>query len=100
MACERYVFDVIMRHAGAVMVEQVGLISMAFTGYGMIYAFWLEQGTLRRDLEPRLLTEGILAFAVQAMVPKFFAFHNSESLQDRLRSYLAVCLSPPANTAG
>ncbi len=96
MTCERYVFDLIMRSSGAAAVETVGQISTTFGRQGAIVGSWIAQGDFRKDVSPRLLSEGVLAFAVQAMGLKFCALHQDQSMETRLRAYLEAWLTPKA----
>jgi AcrR family transcriptional regulator len=95
MTCERYVFDVILRYSGAAAVEEIGHIAMTFERQERIVAAWLAAGSFRRDVSPTLLSEGVQAFCVQSMALHFCALHNTESLDDRLLTYLKAWLAPP-----
>lgn len=99
MSCERYVFDVILRHSGAAARQEIGPIAMTFERQARVIAQWLAAGPCRRDVDVGLLAEGVQAFAVQAMALNFCAVHNDVSLHDRLRPYLAAWLMPSTQPA-
>lgn len=94
MTSERYIFDLILRYSGAAAIEKVGDISMTFERHVKVVSSWLAVGPFRDDFSPKLLAEGVQAFLVQAMALKFCALHNSESLEDRLLTYLKAWLTP------
>ncbi len=94
MTSERYIFDLILRYSGAAAIEKVGDISMTFERHVKVVSSWLAVGPFRDDISPKLLAEGVQAFLVQAMALKFCALHNSESLEDRLLTYLKAWLTP------
>ncbi|MCZ4256346.1 TetR/AcrR family transcriptional regulator [Sulfitobacter sp. G21635-S1] len=94
MTCERYVFDVILRHSGAALAEEIGPIATTFVRQAEVVAAWLDQGPFRRDVSPDLLAEGVQAFATQAMALHFCALHNAVPLDQRLRPYLSAWLQP------
>lgn len=96
MTCERYVFDVILRYSGAAAVEEIGRIASTFYRQGHVLAAWMEDSPFRKDIGPELLSEGVQAFAVQAMALNFCALHASEHLENRLRTYLKAWLTPAA----
>jgi AcrR family transcriptional regulator len=97
MTCERYVFDVILRYSGAAAVEEIGHIATTFGRHERIVADWIAAGPFRRDVSPQLLSEGVQAFSVQSMALHFCALHNTQSLHDRLLTYLRAWLVlPPA----
>lgn len=90
MTCERYVFDVILRHSGAAAKEEIGAIARTFTRQVEIMARWLADGPFRTDVPAPLLASGVQAFMVHAMALHFCAVHQGEPMPDRLRSYLDV----------
>lgn len=94
MTCERYVFDVILRHSGAAGVEEIGPIAMTFGRQIQILESWLSGGRFRQDIPAELQAEGVHAFMLQAMATKFCALHNANSIQDRLIPYLKAWLTP------
>ncbi|WP_197916763.1 TetR/AcrR family transcriptional regulator [Thiosulfatihalobacter marinus] len=94
MTCERYVFDVILRHSGAAARAEIGPIATTFGRQIEIMIPWLERGPFRKDVAGDLLAEGIQAFAVQAMALKFCALHNDTDLRARLAQYLDAWLMP------
>ena len=94
MTCERYVFDVILRHSGAAGVEEIGPIATTFGRQIAILEGWLSGGRFRQDISAELQAEGVHAFMLQAMATKFCALHNANSIQDRLGPYLKAWLTP------
>ena len=94
MTCERYVFDVILRHSGAAAVEEIGPIAMTFGRQIAILESWLSAANFRQDISAELQAEGVHAVMLQAMATKFCALHNSNSIQDRLNPYLKAWLKP------
>lgn len=95
MTCERYVFDVILRHSGAAAREEIGPIAMTFERFITVVANWIAQGEFRQDAEPGILAEGVQSFAVNAMALHFCALHSNLTVQDRLTPYLELWLLPP-----
>ncbi len=98
MTCERYVFDVILRHSGAAAIEDVGPIAATFGRQVDVMARWLSASPFRPDISIELQAEGIQAFMLQAMATNFCALHNAQSIQDRLLPYLEAWLLPGATT--
>lgn len=96
MTCERYVFDVILRHSGAAAVEEIGPIAATFGRQIEILEGWLAGARFRQDISAELQAEGVHAFMLQAMATKFCALHNANSIKDRLRPYLKAWLTPAA----
>jgi AcrR family transcriptional regulator len=94
MTCERYVFDLIIRHSGAAAIEEIGAIAMAFGKFDAVLAQWFEKAGFRPMVDPHLLAEGVQAFAVQAMALNFCAINSQRPLEDRLRDYLVAWLEP------
>lgn len=94
MTCERYVFDVILRHSGAAAIEEIGPIAATFGRQVEVLARWLGATPFRRDIAIELQAEGIQAFMLQAMATNFCALHNAQSLNDRLLPYLKAWLLP------
>lgn len=94
MACERYVFDVILRRSGAAAVEEIGAIAMTFGRQAEVVSAWLSGGSFRKDLSPELMADGIQAFLVQAIALEFCALHRGQGLGDRFKSYLQAWLMP------
>jgi len=97
MACERYVFDVILRYSGAAKVEKIGAIANTFGRQVEILEYWLSKHKFRNDISVELQAEGIQAFMIQAIALKFCALHTTQSPQERLTSYLAAWLMPVCN---
>lgn len=98
MTSERYVFDVIVRHSGAAVKEEIGPIAQTFDRTIEIASQWLAKGNFRKDVSEVLLAEGIQAFAVQAMALHFCAINNKEEMYSRFKTYLQAWLIPsPAN---
>ncbi len=58
MTCERYVFDVILRHSGVAAIEEIGPIAATFERFVTVMAGWIAQGPFRRDADPAVLAEG------------------------------------------
>lgn len=94
MTCERYVFDVILRHSGSAAKEEIGPIAATFGRHGEVVAEWLARGPFRRDVDPGMLAEGVQAFSVQAMALEFCALHNDVAVEQRLQGYLEAWLTP------
>lgn len=94
MTCERYVFDLIMRHSGATAIEEIGPIAATFGRMLDIFTGWLEDLPCRQDISAELQAEGVHAFMLQAMATQFCALHNATSFRDRLVPYLRAWLTP------
>lgn len=94
MTCERYVFDLIIRHSGAAAIADIGPIAMAFGKFDAVLSQWFERAGFRPTVDPHLLAEGVQAFAVQAMALNFCAINGKRPLEDRLRDYLIAWLEP------
>ena len=94
MTCERYVFDLILRHSGAAAVEEIGPIARTFLRQVEIFQGWLAETPFRQDVPPDLLAEGIHAFMVHAMATQFCALHSALPLRDQLSGFLRAWLTP------
>ncbi|MFN3170848.1 MAG: TetR/AcrR family transcriptional regulator [Hyphomicrobiales bacterium] len=94
MTCERYVFDVIIRHSGAAAKEEMGPIAQTFTRQIEVVASWLDDGPFRSDVAAELLAEGVQAFCVQAIALHFCAVNSQEPMASRLTAYLEAWLNP------
>lgn len=94
MTCERYVFDVIIRHSGAAAKEEMGPIAQTFTRQIEVVASWLDDGPFRSDVPAELLAEGVQAFCVQAIALHFCAVNSQEPMASRLTAYLEAWLKP------
>ena len=99
MTCERYVFDVILRHSGAAGIEEIGPIAMTFDRQAKVLETWLENGAYRPDISNALRAEGVHAFLMQAISVNFCALHNATSIEERLAPYLDAWLLPKAGVA-
>ncbi len=86
MTCERYVFDVILRHSGVAAIEEIGPIAATFERFVTVMAGWIAQGPpFRRDADPAVLAEGgVQAFMIQAMALNYCAINNVRPLEERL----------------
>ena len=93
MTSERYVFDVIMRYSGAAAIAEIGPIATTFLRQVEVYAAWMPG--FRKDVEPMLLAEGILAFVMQAAATHFCALHEQLTMRERLEPFLAIWLEQP-----
>lgn len=96
MRCERYVFDVILRYSGATIVEDIGPIAMAIGRFDALVQDWMTADTFRKDVDPRLLAEGVQAFVFQALALHFCALHADLPMNDRLENYLSAWLAAKA----
>lgn len=94
MICERYVFDVILRHSGAAAREDIGPIALTLDRLVRQIADWIAAGDFRHDADPGLLSEGVQAFMLQAMALNFCALHNAVPLEARLAPFLNLWLAP------
>lgn len=94
MTGERYIFDVIVRHSGAAVKEEIGPIAQTFDRTIEIVSAWIAQGQFRKDVSEVLLAEGVQAFAVQAMALHFCAINNQEEMHQRFKTYLQAWLTP------
>lgn len=94
MTGERYIFDVIVRHSGAAVKEEIGPIAQTFDRTIEIVSAWIAQGQFRKDVSEVLLAEGVQAFAVQAMALHFCAINNQEEMHLRFKTYLQAWLTP------
>jgi len=94
MRCERYVFDVILRHSGAAAKDNIGPIALAFARQDEVFSKILENAPFRQDISAGLLGEGIQAFAIQALALDFCTINNEMPLPERLSVYLDAWLLP------
>jgi len=94
MRCERYVFDVILRHSGAAAKDNIGPIALTFAHQDEVFTAMLEDAPFRKDISAGLLGEGIQAFAIQALALDFCTINNEMPLQERLAIYLNAWLLP------
>lgn len=94
MGSERYVFDVILRYSGAASISDIGPIAETFGRQIEVFSGWFEGGPFRRDIPAELVSEGVQAFAFQAVAAHFCALHNDRALADRLHTYLQAWLMP------
>lgn len=94
MRCERYVFDVILRHSGAAARDTIGPIAMTFARQDDVFAPLLANAPFRKDISPGLMGEGIQAFVIQALALDFCAINNEMPLPERLSIYLHAWLLP------
>jgi AcrR family transcriptional regulator len=94
MTCERYVFDVILRHSGAALAEEIGPIAGTFGRFDQVLGRWLEKGPFRDDVSPQMLAEGLQAFLIQVMALHFCALHQETGMERRLEDYLRAWLLP------
>jgi len=94
MRCERYVFDVILRHSGAAAKDNIGPIALAFARQDEVFSKILENAPFRQDISAGLLGEGIQAFAIQALALDFCTINNEMPLAERLSVYLDAWLLP------
>ncbi|MBO9473066.1 TetR/AcrR family transcriptional regulator [Shimia sp. R10_1] len=94
MSCERYVFDVILRHSGAAAKSEIGAIAMTFGRHAEVIAKWLSARPFRKDISAELQAEGVQAFMIQAVSLMFCSLHNATTPRDRMETYLAAWLVP------
>jgi AcrR family transcriptional regulator len=94
MRCERYVFDVILRHSGAAAKDNIGPIALTFARQDEVFTKLLENAPFRKDISAGLLGEGIQAFAIQALALDFCTINNEMPLEERLTIYLNAWLLP------
>lgn len=94
MTSERYIFDVIVRHSGAAVKEEIGPIAQTFDRTIEIVSSWIATANFRKDVSEVLLAEGVQAFAVQAMALHFCAINNQEDMHLRFKKYLQAWLCP------
>ena len=94
MTCERYVFDLILRHSGAAARSEIGPIAMTFGRHAVVVASWLADQPFRKDISPDLQAEGVQAFMIQAISLMFCALHNSVAPRERMETYLTAWLMP------
>lgn len=96
MSCERYVFDVILRHSGAAANSEIGVIARTFGRHAEVVAHWLRDRPFRKDISVELQAEGVQAFAIQAVSLVFCALHSATAPRARLETYLEAWLRPQA----
>lgn len=96
MTCERYVFDLILRHSGAAGNADIGPIAMTFGRHAEVVTKWLWEKPFRKDISAELQAEGVQAFMIQAISLMFCALHNSVAPRERLETYLTAWLIPTA----
>lgn len=96
MTCERYVFDLILRHSGAAANADIGPIAMTFGRHAEVVTKWLWEKPFRKDISAELQAEGVQAFMVQAISLMFCSLHNSVTPRERLETYLSAWLMPTA----
>ncbi|WP_415922478.1 TetR/AcrR family transcriptional regulator [Tateyamaria sp. SN6-1] len=91
---ERYVFDVVLRHSGAAAITEIGPIARAFEQQYQVSLQWVTHPdlTVREDIPPELLAEGIGAFLIQAISLQFCALHSAVGVEERLEPYLRAWL--------
>lgn len=94
MTCERYVFDVILRHSGAAARSKIGPIATTFGRHADVIAHWLAKRPFRKDISPELQAEGVQAFSIQAVSLVFCALHSAVGPRERLETYLLAWLAP------
>lgn len=94
MRCERYVFDVILRHSGAAAKDNIGPIALTFARQDEVFTRLLENAPFRKDISAGLMGEGIQAFAIQALALDFCTINNEMPLEERLSIYLDAWLLP------
>ncbi len=94
MTCERYVFDVILRHSGAAASSEIGPIATTFGRHAEVIATWLTERPFRKDISPELQAEGVQAFSIQAVSLVFCALHGAVGPRERLETYLSAWLAP------
>lgn len=93
MVCERYVFDLILRHSGAAAKEEIGPIATCFERQAIVLATWLAKGPFRKDVSPKLLAEGVQAFSVQSMALRFCVINNERPMRERYTEYMKAWLT-------
>lgn len=96
MTCERYVFDVILRHSGAALAEEIGPIAETFGRFQTVLEGWLKDAPVRRDVPVAMLAEGVGAFFIQVIALHFCALHSDVDMPARLAPWLRAWLLPPA----
>ena len=94
MTHERFVFDVIIRHSGAMTKKEIGPIAQTFERQIELFAVWISQGPFRKDVPVSILAEGIQALATQCMALNFCAVNGESDMNERLEAYLAAWLLP------
>lgn len=94
MTCERYVFDIVLRHSGAALSDEIGPIAATFWRADGVVSGWLADASFRSDVPPKMLAEGVQAFAMQAMALHFCALHSDRGMTERLVEYLEAWLLP------
>ncbi len=92
MTCERYVFDLIIRHSGAAAKDEIGPVARTFERQITVFAQWFSTGPFRKDVSPVILAEGIQAFAIQSMALDFCSINSEDPVDKRLTKYLDAWL--------
>ena len=92
MTCERYVFDVIIRHSGSTAKEEIGPIAQTFGRLHQVCEQWLADSPVRKDVSASILSEGLQAFAIQCMALHFCAIHSQMPMRNRFRVYMEAWL--------
>jgi hypothetical protein len=94
MSCERYVFDVIIRHSGAAARKEIAAIAKPFGRHAEVVSKWRSECPFRKDISAELQAEGVQAFAIQAISLMFCSLHNATGPRARLETYLSAWLMP------
>lgn len=94
MTAERYVFDLILRHSGAAVRDEIGPIAMNFHAQAELFARWATHDNFRKDIPEDQVASGIQAFLLHRMALKFCALSSHASLEDRLMPLLTAWLEP------
>lgn len=99
MGSERTVFDVAFRHSGAAAISDIGPIPLALERFEKLYMRWFDPAqnqalSVRTDVPPRLLADGVLAFVFQAIGLNFCAVSSSVPFRARMKEYLDAWLAP------
>lgn len=95
LARDRQVFDIIIRHSGALSETSQGPIAQSFGDQMTLFAGWIAplHGTVYRgDVSVELLAEGVQAFMIQAVSLQFCAVHSARPMQDAFKDYLQAWL--------
>jgi len=95
LARDRHVFDVIIRHSGALSEASIGPIAQNFGDQAELFGKWIAHGhgkLYRDDISVHLLAEGVQAFLIQAVSLQFCAIHNSRPLEETFQEYLSAWL--------
>ena len=99
MTGERYVLDLVFRTSGAAARDRVGPIALCFGRLDALLVGWFGglfgAPPFRTDLSPQMLSEGVRAFAMQAMALEFCALHVGRGVEARLTGYVEAYLIAP-----